>query len=407
MKLEPGPVPPPIRGFRFSGVHGGLKPRGRRDFALIVADRPAVCAAAFTGNRAPAAPVQVARRYAASGRAQAVMINSGNANAATGEKGLRFVEWGCRELAARLSIDPELVLPCSTGVIGILPERVPFARAVSLGVDGLSRKAFGAAARAIMTSDEFPKWSHRRLAIGGAEGTAEIHIAGMAKGAGMIHPCMATMLGVLVTDAHLSPEAAARALAEALPRSFNRISVDGDTSTNDTVVLLASAQSAHARIERPGDPGYAEFTAALTEVMDELARMIVRDGEGATKMVDVVIAGAASDGDAQAVARAIARSPLVKTAFAGADPNWGRLICAIGNAGVTVDLAKLALNIGDVPVARSGTLVSEEALRAARRAMRRDAFTVRIDLGSGEGSATVVTSDLTEAYVRFNSAYTS
>jgi glutamate N-acetyltransferase/amino-acid N-acetyltransferase len=407
MKLEPGALPPPIRGFRFAGVHGGLKPRGRRDFALVVADRPAVCAAAFTTNRAAAAPVHVGRRHVANGRIQAVMVNSGSANAATGEKGIRFAEWGCREVAARLSVDPSLVLPCSTGLIGVLPEKVPFARAISLAVDALSPKAFGAAARAIMTSDEFPKWSHRRLVLENPEGPAEVHLAGMAKGAGMINPRMATMLCVVVTDASLSHAAAKQALAAALPRSFNRISVDGDTSTNDTVALLASGQSAHTPIGDAADDGYAEFTDALIEVMDDLARMVIRDGEGATKMVDVEVSGAASDAAAETVARAIACSPLVKTAFAGADPNWGRLVCAIGNAGIDVDFAKLSLDIGDVPVARAGALVSEESLRAARRVMRRDAFAVRVVLGAGTGMATVVTSDLTEAYVRFNSAYSS
>jgi glutamate N-acetyltransferase/amino-acid N-acetyltransferase len=196
-------------------------------------------------------------------------------------------------------------------------------------------------------------------------------------------------------------------LAAALPRSFNRISVDGDTSTNDTVALLASGQSAHTPIQDATGEGYAAFTDALTQVMDDLARMIIRDGEGATKMVDVEVSGAASNAAAEAVARAIACSSLVKAAFAGADPNWGRLVSAIGNAGVDVDFAKLSLDIGDVPVARAGSLVSEESLRAARRVMRRDAFAVRVVLGSGAGVATMVTSDLTEAYVRFNSAYSS
>jgi glutamate N-acetyltransferase/amino-acid N-acetyltransferase len=408
MKLEPGPAPPQVRGFRFSGVHGGLKSRGRRDFALVVADKPVTCAAAFTRNRVAAAPVLVARVHAASGVAQAVMVNSGNANAGTGEKGDRFVEWSCRELASRLSIDPRLVIPCSTGVIGVQLAKTPFARAISLGVDGLSRKGFPAAARAMMTSDAFPKWSHREVMV--AEKSVdefEMVVAGMAKGAGMINPNMATMLAVVVTDANVPPELARSILDGALALSFNRITVDGDTSTNDTVVLLASGQAAGGRIDDRSSPGYEELVEAVTAVMDDLSRMIVRDGEGATKMVDVLVEGAPDSAKAEACARAIANSVLVKTAFTGGDPNWGRIVCAIGNAGVDVDLGQLAIDLDDVALARNGTLVSEEALRMARKVMRRDAFSVRVELGKGSGKATVVTSDLTEAYVRFNSSYTS
>ena len=403
MKLKLGPLPPPVRGFRFSGVHGGLKPRGRRDLALIVADRPAAMAAVFTSNRAPAAPVLVAREHGSGGKAQAVVINSGNANAATGDKGLRFARWSCRELAGRLSIRPELVLPCSTGVIGVQLERTPFARAISLAVDGLSRNGFGAAARAIMTSDAFPKWSHRVLDLDGSKVT----VAAMAKGGGMIHPDMATMLAVVTTDARLSTKAARRVLVGAVAESFNRISVDGDTSTNDTVILMASGESAGDVIDGPSSAAYPALAAAVTEVLDELARMIVRDGEGATKMVDVRVEGLDNDAQAGTVAQAVATSNLVKAAFAGSDPNWGRIVAAIGNSGVDCRLDLLAIDIDDVALVRGGELVSEQARRTARKTMRADAFTLRVALGRGPGSATVVTSDLTEAWVRFNSKYTS
>ncbi|RMF20208.1 MAG: bifunctional glutamate N-acetyltransferase/amino-acid acetyltransferase ArgJ [Deltaproteobacteria bacterium] len=401
MKIEPGPPPPPVRGFRFSGVHGGLKSRGRRDFALIVADRPAVCAAAFTTNRMAAAPVIVARRHAESGEAQAVMVNSGSANAGTGTKGVKFAEWSCRELASRIGCDPEQIIPCSTGVIGVELERTPFARAISLGVDGLSRKGAVAAARAMMTSDAFPKWSHRT--IDGSEAV----VVGLAKGAGMIHPNMATMLAVVVTDARLSREAARAILAAALPRSFNRISVDGDTSTNDTVVLMASGQAPGPMIDGPSADGYRQAEEAIVEVMDDLARLIVRDGEGATKLVDVVVSGASGDVEADRAARTVANSILVKAAFAGADPNWGRIACALGYAGIDFDPERLEIDIDDVALVRDGVLVSGEAQRMARKAMRADAFTVSIRVGRGPGCATVVTSDLTEAYIHFNSAYTS
>jgi len=403
MKVDPGPAPPPVRGFRFSGVHGGLKSRGRRDFALIVADRPAAAAAVFTRNRAAAAPVIVAREHIAGGRLQALMINSGNANAATGEKGLKFARWSCRELASRLGVDPTLVLPCSTGVIGVALEKIPFSRAISLAVDGLSRNGFAAAARAIMTSDAQPKWAQRTV----PHGDSEVLVAGMAKGAGMIHPDMATMLAFVLTDADLTSAAADLILREAVAGSFNRITVDGDTSTNDTCVLLASAQAGGGKISGPESPDYEAVAGAVTAVMDELSRMIVRDGEGATKLVDVVVEGAADAASADRIARSIGNSPLFKCALAGADPNWGRIVMAVGKAGVDFDGAKLAVDVDDVVLARGGTLVSAEAQRMARKVMRRDAFTVRVRVGDGPGKATIVTSDLTDGYVQFNTAYTT
>jgi glutamate N-acetyltransferase/amino-acid N-acetyltransferase len=401
VKIDPPPVPNPVRGFRFSGVHGGLKSRGRRDFALVVADKPAACAAAFTINTAAAAPVIVAREHVADGRAQVVMINSGNANAGTGEKGLKFARWSCRELGNCLGVDATLVLPCSTGVIGVELERVPFSRAISLGVDGLSTKGFAAAARAIMTSDAFPKWTQRNV----ASGDAVLRIAGMAKGAGMIRPDMATMLSVLVTDADVSPRALSSILDYALPRSFNRISVDGDMSTNDTVVLLASGKAAGEAIDGPESAPYEAVRDAFTDAMDELSRMIVRDGEGATKVVDVVVEGAADDDSAARGARAVAESMLFKAALAGADPNWGRIVCALGYSGIDFDQARLSIEVDDVSLVRAGALVSDRAARMARKVMRRDAYVMRLTIGKGRGSATVVTSDLTEAYVRFNTAY--
>jgi len=229
----------------------------------------------------------------------------------------------------------------------------------------------------------------------------------MAKGAGMIHPNMATMLAFVLTDADLPPEAADRLLRHGVAHSFNRITVDGDTSTNDTCVLVGSGQAGGGRISGPDSPGYVDLAGAVAAVMDDLSRMIVRDGEGATKIVDVIVEGAASPRDADRIARTIAHSPLLKCALAGADPNWGRIVAAVGNAGVSFDESKLAVDVDDVVLARGGTLVSAEAQRMARKIMRRDAFALRVRVGDGEGSATVVTSDLTEAYVRFNTAYTT
>ncbi|HYC57084.1 MAG TPA: bifunctional glutamate N-acetyltransferase/amino-acid acetyltransferase ArgJ [Candidatus Binatia bacterium] len=403
MKIEPAAAPPPIRGFRFSGVHGGIKKKGRRDFALIVADRPCTAAAVFTQNGCAAAPVQVARENVADGRVQAIMVNSGNANCATGEQGMKLARWSCDELASRLGIDPHLVLPCSTGVIGVQLDRRVMARAISLGVDSLSKRGFGAAARAILTSDAFPKWASRTLRIG----DGEIQVAAMAKGAGMIEPKMATMLSFVLTDAKLSVAAATSMLRSGVSRSLNRISVDGDTSTNDTCALLASGDAAGDPIDGESSEGYAAVAAAIGDVLEEVARMIVRDGEGATRMIDLVVTGAADDAQADHVARKLVNSPLVRCALAGADPNWGRLVMALGNTGVPIDLGGLSVDVADGPLVRNGVVLSEDALNDARKVMKRDAYTMTVRLGDGPGAAMMITSDLTEEYVRFNSAYTS
>lgn len=403
MKIEPAPSPAAVRGFRFCGVHGGIKKKGRRDFALIVADRPCASAAVFTQNRCAAAPVIVGREHAAGGQLQAILVNSGNANCATGEQGLKLARWSCDELASRLGIASSLVLPCSTGVIGVQLDHRVMARAIALGVDSLSKRGFGAAARAIMTSDAFPKWSERRVKIDGVE----IHVAAMAKGAGMIEPNMATMLSFVLTDAKVSPAAVRSILEAGVATSLNRISVDGDTSTNDTCVLMCSGEVAGAIVDGPESPGYAPLAAAVAAVLEDTARMIVKDGEGATKMVDVVVRGAADDDEANRVVRRIANSPLVRCAIAGADPNWGRLVMALGNTDATFNLGELEVQVGDVALVQGGVVISEDAVSAARRVMKTAAYVLDIRLGSGPGTATVITSDLTPEYVHFNSAYTS
>jgi glutamate N-acetyltransferase/amino-acid N-acetyltransferase len=402
VKIDPGPAPGPVAGFRFAGVHGGLKTGGRRDTALVVADSPVPTAAVFTRNTAAAAPVVVARKHVADGLAQAVLINSGNANAATGSSGLKLAEWSCRELATRLGIKPGLVLPCSTGVIGVQLDRRRMARAISLATDALGPSRASACGRAMMTSDAFPKWASRSVRLPGGE-TATV--AGLAKGAGMIHPGMATLLCVLVTDAPLSSGAARAVLAEAVASSFNSITVDGDTSTNDTVVLMASGLAGGEAIRSKKSAGYELLATAVGELTDELSRMVVRDGEGATRVVNVLVEGAPGDADAERAARAVATSTLVKAAFAGGDPNWGRIVCALGNSGVDVDFKRVAISVDDVALVKAGELLSEEARRRAARVMKNDTFTLAIRLGRGPGRARIVTSDLTEAYVRFNTAY--
>ena len=403
MKIEPTASPSSIRGFRFCGVHGGIKKKGRRDFALIVADRPCAAAAVFTQNRCAAAPVIVAREHVADGKLQAVMINSGNANCATGEQGLKLARSSCDDLGSRLGCDASLVLPCSTGVIGVQIDHRVMARAVALGVDSLSKKGFGAAARAIMTSDAFPKWAERRIEVDGVE----IHVAAMAKGAGMIEPNMATMLSVVMTDAKMSSKAARAMLTDGVATSFNCISVDGDTSTNDTCVLLASGEVAGQIIQDSQSPGYAAVAVAVAEVLEETARMIVRDGEGATKMVDIVVTGAADNKEADRAVRRIANSPLVRCAITGADPNWGRLVMALGNTEAAFEQSDLEVKVGDVALVRGGVVISEDAVAAARKVMKGEAWKLEIRLGSGPGQALLITSDLTAEYVHFNSAYTS
>ena len=403
MKQEPAASPAAVRGFRFCGVHGGIKKKGRRDFALIVSDRPCAAAAVFTQNRCAAAPVIVSREHIKDGHVQAVMINSGNANCATGEQGLKLAKWSCDELASRLGIAPGLVGACSTGVIGVPLDHRVMARAIALGVDSLSKRGFGAAARAIMTSDAYPKWAERKVQVDGVE----IHVAAMAKGAGMIEPQMATLLAFVLTDAKMSPAAANAMLKDGVAKSFNRISVDGDTSTNDTCLLMASGEVAGTTIDGPDSAGYAELAAGVAAVLEETARMVVRDGEGATKMVDVTITGAGSDAEADRVARRIVNSPLVRCAITGADPNWGRLVMALGNTDATFDLGTLEVRVGTVALVKNGVVISEEAVAAARRAMKADAYEIVIRLGDGPGSATMITSDLTTEYVVFNSAYTS
>jgi glutamate N-acetyltransferase/amino-acid N-acetyltransferase len=392
-----------VRGFRFCGVHGGIKKKGRRDFALIVADRPCAAAAVFTQNRCAAAPVVVAREHMTDGTLQAVLINSGNANCATGEQGLKLARWSCDELASRLGIAPSLVVPCSTGVIGQQLDHRVMARAIALGVDSLSKRGFGAAARAIMTSDAFPKWAERTVKIG----SVEVHVTAMAKGAGMIEPHMATLLAFVLTDAKMSPAAAKSMLTDGVAKSFNLISVDGDTSTNDTCLLMASGEVAGTSIEGTHSVGYNEVAAAVAAVLEETARMVVKDGEGATHTVDVVVTGAASDAEADRVARRVANSPLVRCAITGADPNWGRIVMALGNTDAEFEMNALEVNVGGAALVRAGVVISEDAVTAARRVMKGESYELAIRIGNGAGQARVITSDLTAEYVHFNSAYTS
>lgn len=389
-----------VPGFRFAGVRAGIKSRGR-DVALIVSDRPAVVAAMFTTNRVVAAPVVVSRARATGGRASAVLVNAGNANACTGRDGLRTVELSTRRAAELLGVREQTVLACSTGRIGFPLPREALLRGVQDAVSALDAGGFGAAAEAIMTTDAFPKTAVRRLRLGGRPVT----VAALGKGAGMIAPDLATLLVFVVTDARMSRAAADRSLRAAIADSFNVISVDGDMSTNDTVLLLCGGAAANATVG-VGSADHRRFTRAVTEVLTELARLVVLDGEGSTRCVDVRVRGARTDGDAARMARAIGTSVLCKAAFAGGDPNWGRFVCAAGTAGVSIDAERVDVRIGGVMVSRRGRPIPS-ALPRARRRMGQREFAVELDLHLGRGCGRMLSSDLTVEYVHFNAAYTT
>jgi glutamate N-acetyltransferase/amino-acid N-acetyltransferase len=398
------------RGFRFAAGKAGLKASGRRDFALIVADAPASAAAAFTSNRVIAAPLIIDKQHldATGGRVRVVAINAGNANCAAGQAGLDAARATCAAAAKIFGCRAEEVFPSSTGIIGVpLPAEKLAAvlpdLAASLDADA---SHFHDAARAILTTDTVEKIAFARLELADADGAArEVRIAAFGKGSGMIHPQLvphATMLVYILTDAYLAPAALHSYLRPAVEVSFNRISVDGDTSTNDTVVLLASGASG---VSIGADD--AAFASALTEVCTSLARQVVADGEGLSHVVELRIDGAASDADALRVAKAIAHSPLVKTAWAGCDPNWGRLAAAIGYSGAAIDPDRFDIDFGALPICRDGGRAPEYDEAAAHTYISQREFSISIQLHQGPGSCVFWTTDLTHEYIHINADYSS
>ena len=390
-----------VPGFRFGGVACGIKKSGAPDCAVLIAEQPAAAAAVFTRNRFCAAPVVVGRERVRRGRLQALVVNSGNANACTGSQGVADAERACADVAAALSIAPSLVAPASTGIIGVpLPMdrmRDGVERAVANAQpDGLWRFA-----RAIMTTDAFPKVASESVKVGGRTVT----VAGIGKGAGMIAPDMATLLVFLATDAAIDRATAAWLAREAGARPFNELTVDGDTSTNDTLYLLASGAAGNATVTADGAARRA-LARAVGAVADEVARLVATDGEGATKVVTIRVEGAASERDAVRIARAVGGSQLVKTAFFGVDPNWGRIACAVGYSGVAVQPEKVSIRIGEVEVFRRGRGMTD-ATEAARKVMAQPAFDVVIKIGQGRAQARLRTTDLSHDYVELNSAYST
>ncbi len=390
-----------VKGFRFAGVAAGLrKEPGRKDLGVIVADRPVAAAGVFTTNRVKAAPVVITQERIRRGRLQAVAANSGSANCFTGKAGIKLARDSCAALAAGIGCAAELVAPCSTGVIGHLYDLEKYRGGIRDAVAALSPEGLSDFARAIMTTDTHPKIASARLKLGGAEVT----VAGCAKGAGMIEPKMATMLAFIVTDAAVGTPELKRTLARALPESFNAITVDGDMSTNDTLLLMASGAAAGARAL--SGRGLAAFGEAVTAMARSLARELVRDGEGATKLVTIEVRGARSTADADRVARQIANSPLVKTAFFGCDPNFGRIVMAAGKAGVALDLARLEVRMAGIRIASHGALHTD-ALAAAAARMKDPEFGLTIDLKLGKARASIVTCDFSYDYVKINAEYTT
>jgi len=393
------------RGFRFGATKAGLKRSGRTDFALIVADQPASAAAAFTSNRVIAAPLIIDKAHlrATGGMVKLAAINAGNANCAAGEPGLAAARATCAATAELFACPIEQVFPSSTGIIGVpLPAEKLIAALPAVAASlGTEFDDFQQVAQAILTTDTIEKTAFARFHIG----DNEVRIAGLGKGSGMIHPQLvphATMLVYIMTDADIPPEILDTYLQVAVEVSFNRISVDGDTSTNDTVLLLASGASG-ASI----GPGNAEFTAALTQVCTSLARQIVADGEGITHVVELHIEGAATDADALKIAKAIAHSPLVKTAWAGNDPNWGRLVAAIGYSGADIDPDRIDIRFGELPICRDGGRAPDFDEAAAHAYICKPEFTVNLQLHQGPGTCVFWTTDLTVEYIHINADYST
>ena len=385
-------------GYRYSATYAGIRAQPRDDLALIVSGVPAAAAGVFTQNRAQAAPVKLCRQHlrASRGTVGAILVNAGNANCAT-RTGDRVALASCRAVAKQLKLPPVQVLPASTGVIGVELDFALIEKALPQLVAGLAENRFGDVARAIMTTDLVPKEAFAEVKL--RRGT--VRIAGMTKGSGMIQPRMATTLGFVLTDANVPAAKLRPILTRTIERSYNRISVDGDTSTNDTMILLANGCSG----VRPDPKELAMFEEGVAEVMETLARMIARDGEGARKLVTIDVTGAANEDAAVTIARAIANSPLVKTAVAGSDPNWGRILSAAGNAGVAFDPAKVDVEMQGVPVCRGGLAApfSEDELK--KKLDLPDCaihFQIR---GKGKGRARFWTCDFTEGYIRINASY--
>ncbi|WP_431320572.1 bifunctional glutamate N-acetyltransferase/amino-acid acetyltransferase ArgJ [Rhizobium sp. YTU87027] len=397
---------PDLRGVRMATASAGIKYKNRTDVLMMVFDKPAAVAGVFTRSKCPSAPVDFCRANLPHGAARAVVVNSGNANAFTGLKGREATALTAKSAAAAVGCGENEIYLASTGVIGEPLDATKFSGVL----DQMHKDATGdfwfEAAKAIMTTDTYPKVATRTAEIGGVKVT----INGIAKGAGMIAPDMATMLSFVVTDADIAPAALQSLLSAGVDPTFNSMTVDSDTSTSDTLMLFATgatAEDGQVRVEKADDLRLGSFRAALNDLLKDLALQVVRDGEGATKMLEITVTGAESDAAAKKIALSIANSPLVKTAAAGEDANWGRIVMAVGKSGEMADRDRLAIWFGDVRVAVNGERDAGYSEEAATNVMRQQDIPVKVDIGLGNGVATVWTCDLTKEYVAINGDYRS
>lgn len=400
------PEMPALRGVRMATAAAGIKYKNRTDVLLMVFDKPASVAGVFTKSRCPSAPVDFCRANLSGGVARAVVVNSGNANAFTGVKGRAATELTGKSAAEAVGCSANEVFLASTGVIGEPLDATKFAGVLGQMNADAKGDFWQEAAKAIMTTDTYPKVATRTAEIGGVKVT----INGIAKGAGMIAPDMATMLSFVVTDADIAAPALQALLAAGVEPTFNSVTVDSDTSTSDTLMLFATgaaSEDGQERIENAEDPRLGSFRDALNAVLKDLALQVVRDGEGARKMVEITVTGAESNAAAKKIALSIANSPLVKTAVAGEDANWGRVVMAVGKSGELADRDLLAIWFGNVRVAVNGERDPDYSEAEASAVMKQQDIPVRVDIGLGSGSATVWTCDLTKEYVEINGDYRS
>jgi glutamate N-acetyltransferase/amino-acid N-acetyltransferase len=396
-RIEGGVTAP--QGFLAGGLACGIKKNQKADLALIYSEIPAQAAGIFTTNRVQAAPVQLSQEHLKNGKAQAIIANSGNANACVGPDGAAAARAMAQAVAEFLEVDPTAVLVASTGVIGVRLPADRISTALAARPRFLSNTGSHAAAQAIMTTDTFPKEVAVEFELDGRQ----VRIGGIAKGSGMIHPNMATLLGFITTDAAIEVSLLQKALAIAGRRTFNRVTVDGDTSTNDTLVVLANAKAGNRLINQE-DEAYQLFAEALELVCLELAKMLVRDGEGATKLVEIKVCGANTEAEAVQVGKSIATSSLVKTAIFGEDANWGRILAAAGYSGVAIQPELVDIYLGDLLVCKGGVGLVFDETRAKQILEQKDLL-ITVDLGIGQAAASVWTCDLTYDYVKINGSY--
>jgi glutamate N-acetyltransferase/amino-acid N-acetyltransferase len=390
-----------INGFSYAAVRGGIRGKDRLDVGLISCDAPAKAAGVFTTNKVKAAPVVLDMERVADGRAQAILVNSGIANACTGRQGDETARATAALAADALGIPEEMVLVASTGVIGMQLKKAWFEAVMADLITGLSADGYGDVARAIMTTDTVPKISSKTVNIDGRE----VKFLGIAKGAGMIMPHMATMLCFVMTDAAISTSALKTMLANSNNRSFNRITVDGDTSTNDTVLILANGRAENELVDEVHSDDFLKLQGALDDLLLDLALWMVEDGEGATKVVTIQVQGAKSDAQAEQAARTVANSSLVKTAFFGEDANWGRIIGALGRSGADFDPDRVDISFDDVMMVKDGLGQDEAVEERATLVLKQPRFTVTIDLKAGSGTCAFYTCDLSLDYVKINADY--